>query len=260
MIVRAFASECEFQMGQILGENVSATAIKEKVLPLFANYILCTYGYVIIGVLLMAINIPTSLIMFTHAALRNSYMVLAVVFLNNGFLGVSAAIVGVKRLIDTRNGQRLQSAYSIEFYEALLLLTSVASMLSIIVMFIALFILRKNFGAQFLSKNSQNRNLSRFLKNQKEYTQTAMISCCFTFLLVVVSSTVECIFETGPSVTSQSIVMFCVYLRLLNSFNMAISFLYRQKDFQLTAIRCFKYLFRRRKQNVEPLPVADFAR
>lgn len=33
-------------------------------------------------------------------------MVLAVVFLNNGFLGISTVVVGTKRLIDTRNGER----------------------------------------------------------------------------------------------------------------------------------------------------------
>lgn len=56
--------------------NVNVTVIEEKILPIFINYFLCTYGYVIVGVLLIAINIPTSLIVFTYKALRSAYNII----------------------------------------------------------------------------------------------------------------------------------------------------------------------------------------
>ncbi|VDM11716.1 unnamed protein product [Wuchereria bancrofti] len=256
----------DFAINQTITENVNITANKKKLLP-FADYFLRTYAYLIVGTVLIMINIPVSLLVITRKALRNSYLVLGIVFLNNGFLGISSVLLGVKRLIDTADGERiidhhecvlnvpiflftteflsgwsllmnsverlfvvalpiyyythntritysiivahygitatavitavtaslieparrisnycmLQYAYSPRFYEALLLLSSFASMMSVALMIIVVVILRRNFGAQYLSSNSNNRNLSRFLKNQKRYTQTALISCCFTF-------------------------------------------------------------------------------
>ncbi|EFO21497.1 hypothetical protein LOAG_06993 [Loa loa] len=115
----------------------------------------------------------------------------------------------------------------------------------------------RNFGAQFLSNNSHNRNLSRFLKNQKRYTQTALISCCFTFVFVVVSAMIEHNCDADDSTASYIIVMICVYTRLLNSFNLVTLFLCRQKDFQRTAIQCFKYLLYGQKHTQPVVTVAN---
>ncbi|VDN85874.1 unnamed protein product [Brugia pahangi] len=256
----------DFAINQTIIENVNITVNKKKLIP-FVDYFLRTYAYLIVGTVLIVINIPVSLLVITRKALRNSYLVLGIVFLNSGFLGISSILLGVKRLIDTAGGERiinhhecvlnvpiflftaeflsgwsllmnsverlfvvafpiyyythntrithsviaahygitataittavtaslieparrisnfcmLQFAYSPRFYEALLLLSSSASMTSVVLMIIVVVILRRNFGAQYLSSNSHNRNLSHFLKNQKRYTQTSLISCCFTF-------------------------------------------------------------------------------
>uniref|UniRef100_A0AAF5PZI9 G-protein coupled receptors family 1 profile domain-containing protein n=1 Tax=Wuchereria bancrofti TaxID=6293 RepID=A0AAF5PZI9_WUCBA len=230
------------------------------------TYILRTYGYFVVGTMLILINIPVFLLVIIRKALRNTYVVIAIVFLNNGFTGISVILLGMKRLIYSAdeelishhecvlsmsiliftsyflNGLSLltnslerfcvvafpiyyythstrisyslitaqyvititaitvaviaslieptrliskfcivQEVYLTHFYEALLLLTSVASFLSVVFMVIVVVVLRKKFGAQFLSSHSHNRDLSHFLKNQKRYTQTALISCCFTF-------------------------------------------------------------------------------
>uniref|UniRef100_A0AAF5PWY5 G-protein coupled receptors family 1 profile domain-containing protein n=1 Tax=Wuchereria bancrofti TaxID=6293 RepID=A0AAF5PWY5_WUCBA len=60
---------------------------------------------------------------------------------------------------------------------------STASLFSIIVMVIVVALLKRRFKAQFLSKNSCNRDLTHFIKNQKRYTHTALISCSFTFCI-----------------------------------------------------------------------------
>ncbi|VDM96712.1 unnamed protein product [Onchocerca ochengi] len=75
----------------------------------------------------------------------------------------------------------LPQVYNSYFYAALMLLSSIASLFSIILMVIVVVMLKKKFGEQFLSSHSYNRDLTHFLENQKRYTQTALISCCFTF-------------------------------------------------------------------------------
>ncbi|VDO50868.1 unnamed protein product [Onchocerca flexuosa] len=150
--------------------------------------------------------------------------------------------------------------------------------------------LRKKFGAQYLSSHSNNRHLSDFLKNQKRFTYTALISCCFTFcinclnllisffmallflyhvsyhltsyrvsylftVLVVVPSILEDIYIMDSSSKAQIVLVCCMYLHLLNSFNMALLFLYRQRDFRYTAIQCFKNLFYGSNHHIQPVTV-----
>ncbi|CAG9529948.1 unnamed protein product [Cercopithifilaria johnstoni] len=109
------------------------------------------------------------------------------------------------------------------------------------------------FGAQFLSNNSYNRDLSHFLNNQRRFTKTAIISGCLTFFLVVIPSIVEYIYMMDSSETSKIIVICCAHLRLLNSFNMVVLFLYRQKDFRYDAVQCFNFLIYKRKTSVQPM-------
>ncbi|CAG9539257.1 unnamed protein product [Cercopithifilaria johnstoni] len=142
----------------------------------------------------------------------------------------------------------LQDTYSPFFYKTFTNLTSLASTLSFIVMIVVAVILRRNFGSQFFTRHSHNRDLSHFLNNQKRYTQTSLISCCFRFFFVVAPSAVEYIYMMNPSMMSRIILMCCGYLWILNSFNMVVLFLYRQGDSHRAAIRCFKYLLCERKQ------------
>uniref|UniRef100_A0A915PKG2 Uncharacterized protein n=1 Tax=Setaria digitata TaxID=48799 RepID=A0A915PKG2_9BILA len=71
-------------------------------------------------------------------------------------------------------------------------------------------------------------------------------------VLAVLPSTVEHISMMKSDPVSQFLVMFCVYLRLLNSFNMVVLFFYRQKDFRRTAIQGLKWLFYGRKRHIMP--------
>uniref|UniRef100_A0AAF5PWU2 G-protein coupled receptors family 1 profile domain-containing protein n=2 Tax=Wuchereria bancrofti TaxID=6293 RepID=A0AAF5PWU2_WUCBA len=302
------------------------------------------YGYLIIGPMLVLVNTPVFLLVMLRKALRTPYIVLAVVFLNNGLTGMSATLMGLQRwtissvqqqlvvhhdcvfdlpiflltmlFVDgwsllmnsverfcvvafplyyyTHNKQiifaliitqyaitaiavfftavasliepkryishfcLLQNVYNSHFYVILTLMSSTASLFSIIVMVVVVILLKRKFGPQFLSKHSYNRNLSHFLKNQKRYTHTALISCCFTFFLAVVPSIVQCVYMMNPSTKSQIIVMFCVYLPFMNSFNMVMLFACRQKDLRSVAIHDFKWLFDRRKQHIQPATTGGF--
>ncbi|KAM3719719.1 Mitochondrial group I intron splicing factor [Dirofilaria immitis] len=151
----------------------------------------------------------------------------------------------------------LQKVYSAYFYVSLILMNSISSLLSIVLMVIVVIMLKKKFNAHFQSNDSCNRDLKQFLRNQKRYTHTALISCCFTFFLVVVPSILQCIYVMDPATKSQIIVMSCVYLPLLNSFNMVILFLYRQKDLQRAAVLGIKWLFCKKK-HIEPVTNAGF--
>uniref|UniRef100_A0A8R1XLR9 G-protein coupled receptors family 1 profile domain-containing protein n=1 Tax=Onchocerca volvulus TaxID=6282 RepID=A0A8R1XLR9_ONCVO len=153
-----------------------------------------------------------------------------------------------------------EDVYSSYFYVALVSLNSWASLFSIILMFIVAIILQKKFGTEFFSIYSHNRNLIQFLKNQIRYTQTALFFCYFTFCFVVVPSIVQCIHMMDPNVKSQSIVIYCAYFPLLNSFNMVAFFMYRQKDLQDAAIHSLKWLFGKRKHSVQSVtPIVRFA-
>ncbi|KAK6104713.1 putative integral membrane protein [Brugia pahangi] len=317
---------------------------KEGALLSLISYVLRTYAYLVIGTVLALVNIPIFFLVLTRKTLRNTYLVLAFVFLNNGFTGISSILLGMKRLIDTASGERsidhhhcvlnvplllltayslnglsllmnsmerfsvvafpiyyythstricysviaaqytitivaittttvasfieparrisnfclLQSVYSPIFYKALVLMTSTTSLLSIAFMVTIVVILRRKFGAKFLSSHSHNRDLSQFLKNQKRYTQTALISCCFTFFLAVVPSMVQYIYILDPTSRSRTIVIACVYLPFLNSFNMITLFICRQGDLRRATIYSLKWLFCGRKHRIQPTTVVEF--
>ncbi|EJW78971.1 hypothetical protein WUBG_10121, partial [Wuchereria bancrofti] len=76
--------------------------------------------------------------------------------------------------------------------------------------------------------------------------------------LAVVPSIVQCVYMMNPSTKSQIIVMFCVYLPFMNSFNMVMLFACRQKDLRSVAIHDFKWLFDRRKQHIQPATTGGF--
>uniref|UniRef100_A0A0R3S7C5 G_PROTEIN_RECEP_F1_2 domain-containing protein n=1 Tax=Elaeophora elaphi TaxID=1147741 RepID=A0A0R3S7C5_9BILA len=304
------------------------------------------YGYLIIGPILILINTPVFLIVMIRKSLRDSYLILAIIFLNSALTGMSAVLVGAKRLsifaIEKRyivhydcvlnvslflltmtflNGWSLlmnsaerfcvvafpiyyyihskQIAYSLialqyviaitavtcailasfieptryishfcslrhvynsYFYVGITILGSTASLLSIVIMVIVVVMLKKKFGAEFLSSHSHDRNLANFLKNQKRYTQTALISCCFTFcirkfsVLDVAPSIMKCIYVLDPTKRSPNVVTACLYLPLLNSFNMVVLFVYRQQDLRNAAVH-FKELFHAKQCSKKRQPV-----
>uniref|UniRef100_A0A0R3RNZ0 G_PROTEIN_RECEP_F1_2 domain-containing protein n=1 Tax=Elaeophora elaphi TaxID=1147741 RepID=A0A0R3RNZ0_9BILA len=188
---------------------------------------------------------------YTHSA-RISYSLIAIQYV---ITIVAMASTTVASLIEpTRLVSDLcliQDVFPSNYYEVLLLLTSFASLLSVVIMTVVVVLLGKKFGAQFLSNNSHNSDLSHFLNNQKRYTKTSLISCCFTFcinfllsllqlvtlsfaVLVVAPSVVEEIYRSDPSTTSHIIAMCCIYTRILNSFNLVLLFLYHQRDVRST--------------------------
>uniref|UniRef100_A0A1I7VDS7 G_PROTEIN_RECEP_F1_2 domain-containing protein n=2 Tax=Loa loa TaxID=7209 RepID=A0A1I7VDS7_LOALO len=64
-----------------------------------ANHDAHLYAYLIIGPMLVLINTPIFLLVMIRKALRKPYLVLAVVFLNNGLTGISAVLMGIHRWI-----------------------------------------------------------------------------------------------------------------------------------------------------------------
>uniref|UniRef100_A0A8R1XKL0 G-protein coupled receptors family 1 profile domain-containing protein n=1 Tax=Onchocerca volvulus TaxID=6282 RepID=A0A8R1XKL0_ONCVO len=84
--------------------------------------------------------------------------------------------------------------------------------------------------------------------------------CVLNVFFVVLPSIAEYINLMGTSVVSGIIVMICVYLRLLNSCNMALVFLYLQKDLRSTAIQSFKDRFRGTKDHVQSIKITGFGK
>ncbi|EFO14866.1 hypothetical protein LOAG_13651, partial [Loa loa] len=76
-----------------------------------------------------------------------------------------------------------------------------------------------------------------------EFTGLPMVTCKTNVApgLVVVPSIVQCICMVDSSAQSQIIAMCCIYTPLINSFNMVLLFMYRQKDFRNAAIHGLKW-------------------
>ncbi|EJW77331.1 hypothetical protein WUBG_11758 [Wuchereria bancrofti] len=195
---------------------------------------------------------------YTH----NKRIIFALIITQYAITAIAIIFTAVASLIESKryisHFCMVPSVYSSYFYVTLTLMSSTASLFSIIVMVIVVALLKRRFKAQFLSKNSCNRDLTHFIKNQKRYTHTALISCSFTFFLVVLPSMMKCVYVLDASKRSPIIVMLCVYLPLLNSFNMVLLFIYRQKDLQNAAIYGIKWLLCRNKQHIQPATTAGF--
>ncbi|EFO20043.1 hypothetical protein LOAG_08450 [Loa loa] len=266
------------------------------------NYILRTYAYLAIGTVLTLINIPVFLLVITNKALRDSYLILGVISFNNGFTGIGAILLGMKRLIDTSVGEwdinhhycamnvpiLLITAYflngmslfmnSVERFSviafpiyyfthntrisySLIIIQYLTTIIVITITAVATYIepartisnFCLKFGAQFLSSHSPNRDLSNFLKKQKRYTQTALISCCFTIFLVVIPSIVQYIYILDETTKSRTIVIVSVYLPFLNSLNVIMFFVFRQGDFRRAAIHSIKGLFHGQEHQIQPV-------
>ncbi|VDM12232.1 unnamed protein product [Wuchereria bancrofti] len=93
-------------VNEVTTQTAKNTVYKEGVVLSLISYVLRTYAYLVIGTMLTLVNIPVFLVVITRKALRNTYLVLAIVFLNNGFTGISSILLGMKRLIDTGSGER----------------------------------------------------------------------------------------------------------------------------------------------------------
>uniref|UniRef100_A0A0R3RG20 G_PROTEIN_RECEP_F1_2 domain-containing protein n=1 Tax=Elaeophora elaphi TaxID=1147741 RepID=A0A0R3RG20_9BILA len=105
-------------------QSVNTFVNKEGRMLSAVNYVLRTYAYVFAGVLLIVINIPVSLIMIMRKTLRGSYLILAVLFFNNGFTGIGALLLGMKRLIYADNRRALVNHYHCVLDVSVLLLTA----------------------------------------------------------------------------------------------------------------------------------------
>ncbi|MCP9263855.1 hypothetical protein DINM_007223 [Dirofilaria immitis] len=237
--------------------------------------------------------------------LRKTYMVLAVIFLNNGFTGISAMSLGIKRLIITVGGEEFINHHECVLNVPILILTAYLldglgllinsiERLSIVAFPLYYYAHNKRINysliiAQYLiafvaitstvvaSLIEPIRRISNFCLLTTVYSRRfysilllmALVASLLSVILmvivivilkifVVVPTVLEDIFMMDNSTVSQIILTCCMFLQLLNSFNITVLFLYRQRDFRYAAIRSIKYLLYKRKQHVQPVVVAIF--
>ncbi|CAG9530093.1 unnamed protein product [Cercopithifilaria johnstoni] len=85
------------------------------------NSILRTYAYFIIGPIAVIFNIPIFLFVIMRKALRETYIVIAVVFLNSGFTGIGVILIAMKRLSNS-NDEKLINHHECVLSIAIILL------------------------------------------------------------------------------------------------------------------------------------------
>ncbi|KAL3995608.1 putative integral membrane protein [Acanthocheilonema viteae] len=86
-------------------ESVNVTANELLPSTTVVNYIFHTYVYIVIGILITLVNFPVFVVVMNNKTLRGSYFVLAILFLNSGLTGISAILLGTKRLLDVADGE-----------------------------------------------------------------------------------------------------------------------------------------------------------
>uniref|UniRef100_A0A0R3RLX1 G_PROTEIN_RECEP_F1_2 domain-containing protein n=1 Tax=Elaeophora elaphi TaxID=1147741 RepID=A0A0R3RLX1_9BILA len=143
---------------------------------------------------------------YTHSA-QISYSLIAAQYV----VGIIATIlVVIERLIEPAeqisNFCFMENVYTPRYYSIILHVCNTTSLLSVAVMNCLVMKLSgnttnpkqrliiasiKKFGARFLSSHSYNRDLSHFLNNQKQFTQTSIISCFLTICMFLHSDFYE---------------------------------------------------------------------
>ncbi|OZC11727.1 hypothetical protein X798_00907 [Onchocerca flexuosa] len=88
------------------------------------SYFLHVYAYLIIGPILVLMNTSVFLVVMTSKALRIPYLILAVVFLSNALTGISAILIGMKRLIISTVEEQYIVHYDCVLNVPILLLTT----------------------------------------------------------------------------------------------------------------------------------------
>uniref|UniRef100_A0A8R1XM32 G-protein coupled receptors family 1 profile domain-containing protein n=1 Tax=Onchocerca volvulus TaxID=6282 RepID=A0A8R1XM32_ONCVO len=247
----------DFDINETTTEDAN-TVVNNGSLPLkVVSHILHTYAYLFIGALLILVNIPVFLLVIMHKTLRNFYAILVVASLNSELTGVSTILLGVKRIIVSVGGERLIDHHGCVLNIPILLLTSYF------------------LNGLCLLMNSMER-LCVVAFPIYYYTHSKQIICSliaaqYVIAIIVITSTATAIFVVlpsiaehinlmGTSVISQIIVVICFYLRLLNSCNMVIVFLYLQKDLRYAAIQSFKNRFRGTKDHVQSIKITGFGK
>ncbi|MCP9263956.1 hypothetical protein DINM_007313 [Dirofilaria immitis] len=184
-------------------------------------------------------------------ALRNPYIVLATTFFNSELTGISAILLGVKRIIASINGEQLIDHHKCVLNIPILLLTSFflngwnLLMNSVERLCVIAFPL---YYYTHSTQISYSLVIIQYLITVIAITSTAVASLIepsrqlisLLSVFVVLPSIAENIYMMETSTRSRVIVICCVYLRLLNCCNTVLLFAYRQSDLRQAAIRCIK--------------------
>ncbi|KAK6104712.1 7 transmembrane receptor (rhodopsin family) protein [Brugia pahangi] len=120
------------------------------------------------------------------------------------------------------------------------------SLMSIVIMICVVHCNKRLFNRIANNAQSVGRDLQNFLKKQKEFTSTALISCIFTFFLHVTPSLIQTICSKMDYQICLHIGLYCNLLSYLNSFNMPLLFLYRQDDVRekIFSLICYRLTIR----------------
>uniref|UniRef100_A0AAF5PZ10 G-protein coupled receptors family 1 profile domain-containing protein n=1 Tax=Wuchereria bancrofti TaxID=6293 RepID=A0AAF5PZ10_WUCBA len=110
------------------------------------------------------------------------------------------------------------------------LFSTSSALMSVIVMMCVVHCNKRHFDRFINNAQSVGRDLQNFLKKQKEFTLTALISCIITLFLHVTPSLIQTICSKMDYQICLHVGLYCNLLSYLNSFNMPLLFLYRQGD------------------------------
>uniref|UniRef100_A0A8R1TMA1 G-protein coupled receptors family 1 profile domain-containing protein n=1 Tax=Onchocerca volvulus TaxID=6282 RepID=A0A8R1TMA1_ONCVO len=120
------------------------------------------------------------------------------------------------------------------------LIASCASM-SILVMLCVVYCIKRRYNGIVKNAANAKRDLQNFLKKQKRFTWTALISCSITLFLYVIPSLAQTLCIKRRNQTCISIALCSNLLCYLDSLNMSLMFLHRQEDVRKKMFNFLRY-------------------
>ncbi|EFO15433.1 hypothetical protein LOAG_13077 [Loa loa] len=121
--------------------------------------------------------------------------------------------------------------YAENTYSVILCIRTLAATLSIPVMLLVIVIMhRKRQTIIAMNQSISFANIDAFIERQKAYTKTAIWSCSTTFFLYIVPAINQLIHDRLDTLNENEMALYALLLGNINSYNMVIIFIYRQKD------------------------------
>ncbi|VDN07597.1 unnamed protein product [Thelazia callipaeda] len=180
---------------------------------------------------------------FRHTQLIVGFLI-AVVYIAV-FIFMSSAIA-IEIVLPARRISPLcleQLVYNEDLYSVILCVRTLTAAASIPIMILVLVIMYKK-RKMVLGRNKLTSftDIDAFIQRQKSFTKTTLVSCSITFFLYVVPAVNQLIYDRLDASNENEMALYAILLSSINSYNLVMTFVYRQKDVRALVIKilsCF---------------------
>ncbi|KAK0419005.1 hypothetical protein QR680_013900 [Steinernema hermaphroditum] len=131
--------------------------------------------------------------------------------------------------------------YSKEMFVTLVSIRTVFTFLAVLLMFVVLVLFVKHNRIRAKQAFHTDEAIKRFKARQMDYTRTMLISCVATILVFIIPSTFAIVSRLLDM--SAHVATWTRFVSFINSFNIAILLIHRQKDIRSKLFSMLNYVF-----------------